>query len=72
MCIYKISLPHRPDNYIGFTSSSPPHILQQNCAHACSKLSLLNPTQLQQDTSWWRSLNYGKAYVAVDCIALNY
>ena len=34
MRIYKTSLPHRPDNYIGFTSSCPPHILQQNCAHA--------------------------------------
>ena len=27
ICIYIISLPHRPDNYIGFTSSCPPHIL---------------------------------------------
>jgi len=33
MCIYKTSLPHRPGDYIGFTSSCPPHILQQNCAH---------------------------------------
>jgi len=33
MCICKTSLPHRPDDYIGFTSSCPPHILQQNCAH---------------------------------------
>jgi len=22
------------DDYVGFTSSCPPHILQQNCAHA--------------------------------------
>jgi len=34
MCIYTTSLPHRPDNYIAFTSSCPP-ILQQNCAHGC-------------------------------------
>jgi len=33
ICIHKTSLPHRPDDYIGFTSSCPPHILQQNCAH---------------------------------------
>ena len=33
MCIYKTSLLHRPDKYNGFTSSCPPHILQQNCAH---------------------------------------
>jgi len=32
-CIYKTSLLHRPDHYIGFTPSCPPHILQQNCAH---------------------------------------
>ena len=25
ICIYKTSLPHRPDDYIGFTSSCPPH-----------------------------------------------
>ena len=36
ICIYKTSLPHRPDDYIGFTSSCPPHILQQNCAHECN------------------------------------
>ena len=24
ICIYIISLPHRPDDYIGFTSSCPP------------------------------------------------
>ena len=34
ICIYKTSLPHRPDDYTGFTSSCPPYILQQNCAHA--------------------------------------
>jgi len=33
ICIYKMSLLHRPDDYIGFTPSSPLHILQQNCAH---------------------------------------
>jgi len=33
-CIYKTSLLHRPDHYIGLTPSCPPHILQQNCAHA--------------------------------------
>jgi len=31
--IYKASLLHRPDDYIGFTPSCPTHILQQNCAH---------------------------------------
>ena len=31
--IYKTSLLHQPDNYIGFTSYCPPNILQQNCAH---------------------------------------
>jgi len=31
--MYKTSLPYRPDDYIDFTSSCPPHILQQNCAH---------------------------------------
>ena len=35
ICIYKTSLLHRPDDYIGFTLSCPPHILQQNCAHDC-------------------------------------
>ena len=30
-----MSLLHRPDDYNGFTPSSPPQILQQNCAHAC-------------------------------------
>jgi len=35
-CIYKTSLEHRPDDYIGFASTCPPHILQQNCAHAGS------------------------------------
>jgi len=34
ICIYKTSLLHRPDNYVGFTPSCLPHILQQNCAHA--------------------------------------
>ena len=34
ICIYKTSLLHRPDDYIGFTPSCPPQILQQNCAHA--------------------------------------
>ena len=33
ICIYIISLLHRPDDYIGFISSGPPDILQQNCAH---------------------------------------
>ena len=33
ICIYKTSLPHLPDDYVGFTSRCPPHILQQNCAH---------------------------------------
>jgi len=32
-CIYKTSLMHRPDYYVGFIPSCPP-ILQQNCAHA--------------------------------------
>jgi len=31
-CMCKTSLLHRPDDYIGFTPSCPPH-LQQNCAH---------------------------------------
>ena len=30
----KTSHQHRPDEYIGFTPSCSPHILQQNCAHA--------------------------------------
>ena len=34
ICIYKTLLLHQVDDYIGFTSSCPPHILQQNCAHA--------------------------------------
>jgi len=34
ICIYKTSFLHRPDDYVGFTPSCPPHILQQNCAHA--------------------------------------
>ena len=34
ICIYKTSLLHRPDDYIGFPPSCPTHILQQNCAHA--------------------------------------
>jgi len=34
ICIYKTSLLHRPDDYIGFTPICAPHILQQNCAHA--------------------------------------
>jgi len=33
ICMYKTSLLHRPDDYIGFALSCPPHILQQNCAH---------------------------------------
>jgi len=33
ICVYKTSLPDRLDDYIGFTSSCLPHILQQNCAH---------------------------------------
>jgi len=34
--IYKTSFLHRLDDCIGFTPSCPPHILQQNCAHACN------------------------------------
>jgi len=34
ICTYKTWLLHRPDDCIGFTPSCPPHILQQNCAHA--------------------------------------
>ena len=33
ICIYKTSLLHRPDDYIGLTPSCPSHSLQQNCAH---------------------------------------
>ena len=33
ICIYKMSFLHRPDDYIGFIPSCPPHILQQKCAH---------------------------------------
>ena len=34
-CIYvKHNFCIDPDDYIGFTPSCPPHILQQNCAHA--------------------------------------
>jgi len=36
-CIYKTLLLHRPDDYIGFTPNCPPHNLQQNCAHGCTK-----------------------------------
>ena len=38
ICMYKTPLLHRPDDYIGFTPSCPPHILQQNCAHIQIKL----------------------------------
>jgi len=42
ICTYKIfSLLHRPNYYIGFTPSCPPHILQQNCAHVHNR-------------QWWR------------------
>jgi len=34
ICIDKTAHQHRPDEYIGFTPTCPPHILQQNCAHA--------------------------------------
>jgi len=34
ICIYKMSLLHRPDDYVDFTPSCPP-ILQQNCAYDC-------------------------------------
>ena len=33
ICMYKMSLLHRPDDHIVFTPSRPPHILQQNCTH---------------------------------------
>ena len=33
ICIDKTLHQHRPNEYIGFTPSCPPHILQQNCAH---------------------------------------
>ena len=33
ICICKTLLLHRPGDYIGFTPSCSPHILQQNCAH---------------------------------------
>ena len=33
ICIYKTSLLHRLEDWIGFALSCPPHILQQNCAH---------------------------------------
>jgi len=36
ICIYQTSFLHRPNDYIGFTPSCPPHILQQNCTHASS------------------------------------
>jgi len=43
MGIYKTSLPHRPDGVIGFTSSCPVPILQQNCAHAFDLSELCRP-----------------------------
>ena len=42
ICIYKTLLLHRPDDYVGFTPSCPPHILQQNCAHDLVHLNLEN------------------------------
>jgi len=41
ICIYKTSLRHRPDDYVGFIPSCPPHILQQNCAHALDGTQLV-------------------------------
>jgi len=41
ICIDKTWHQHRPDEYIGFTPSYPPHILQQNCAHVNGYISLL-------------------------------
>jgi len=41
ICIYKTSLLHRHDDYIGFTPSCPPRILQQNCAHVLNTLKFL-------------------------------
>ena len=38
ICIYKTLLLHRVDDHIGFTSSCPPHNLQQNCAHDCVQM----------------------------------
>jgi len=46
ICIYKTSLPHRPDNYISFTWSCSPHILQQSCAHADTYCYVGNILQL--------------------------
>ena len=40
-CIYKTSFLHRPDDYIGFTPSCPPHILQK-----------VAPMQLQAKIDW--------------------
>jgi len=40
--LYKTSLLLRPDDYIGFTPSCPPHILQQNYAHDASYTFPLN------------------------------
>jgi len=41
ICIYKNSLPHRPDDYIGFTSSCPPPTFhKQNCAHGWINLQM--------------------------------
>jgi len=39
ICIDKTSHQHRPDDYIGFTLSCPPHILQQNYARACDAIN---------------------------------
>ena len=47
ICVYKTSLLHRPDDYIGFTPRCPLHILQQNCAHGADhKLAALSTTQI--------------------------
>jgi len=52
ICIHKTSLLHQPDEYIGFTPSSP-HILQENGAHVQNRQACAS--QWCQFTGKWRT-----------------
>jgi len=57
ICIYKTSLPHRPEDYIGFTSSCPPHILQQIAPmHSQTAMSRLCKQERKRPTPVQRRL----------------
>ena len=43
ICIYETSVLHRRDDYIDFTSSCHPHILQQYCAHYMTDMTSYRP-----------------------------